>query len=159
MPVTLARGPLTHLVGLPEPDVKGGLPERFDGLWREQVLGSTGDRQPLGRDKGHRPHAGWGMFPPLPPVPFQGHLCTGSRATFYQNSGECQPPGAETPSVAAGGRGEGTGKVVGRQRCAAPWYCWRSPEVFQTRSTLHPQEGNFATCQLPLNTPDSKKIH
>lgn len=30
---------LTYLVGFPKPDIEGGLPEGFDGLWGEQVLG------------------------------------------------------------------------------------------------------------------------
>lgn len=30
---------LTYLVGFPKPDIEGGLPEGFNGLWGEQVLG------------------------------------------------------------------------------------------------------------------------
>lgn len=30
---------LTYLIGFPKPDIEGGLPEGFDGLWGEQVLG------------------------------------------------------------------------------------------------------------------------
>lgn len=68
---------LTHLVGLPEPDVKGGLPQGFDGLWREQVLERTGAGQPGAGTK--LPAArGWGRLAPLPPGPFRGRLCTDS---------------------------------------------------------------------------------